>query len=77
MNGTPAAAPFWRSEAKRTTLRVRKTIRMPEWKAKLLRVGADAGRSENGYLIEKIGEPFTDKNGRQMVRITIVEHPTQ
>jgi hypothetical protein len=51
--------------------------RQSEWKAKLLRVGADAGRSENGYLIEKIGEPFTDQNGQKMVRITLAEHPTQ
>ena len=58
-------------------MRDRKTIRVPEWKARLLRVGTDAGYSESGYLIEKIGEPFTDKNGRQMVRITLVEHPTQ
>ena len=57
-------------------MRNHKTIRVPEWKAKLLRVGADAGRFENGYLIEKIGQPFTDKNGRQMVRVTLVE-PTK
>ena len=49
---------------------------MPEWKAKLLRVGADAGRLENGYLIEKIGKSFTDKNGRQMARVTLVKHST-
>jgi len=54
-------------------LKQSKTIRVPEWRAKLLRVGADAGRLENGYLIEKIGEPFSDKNGRQMVRLTLVE----
>ncbi len=58
-------------------MRDRKTIRVPEWKAKLLRVGADAGRFEDGYLIEKIGQPFTDKNGRQMVRVTLVERTIQ
>jgi hypothetical protein len=59
-------------------LRDRRTIRVPEWKASPLKIGADAGRfGENGYFIEKIGEPFTDKNGRQMLRITLVERPTQ
>jgi hypothetical protein len=57
-------------------LRERKTIRVPEWSAKLLRVGADGGRFENGYLIELIGKPFADKNGRQMVRVTLVKHST-
>lgn len=57
-------------------MRERKTVRVPEWKAKLLRVGADAGRLENGYLIEKIGKSFTDKNGRQMARVTLVKHST-
>jgi hypothetical protein len=43
-----------------------------------LRIGADAGRlGETGYRVEKIGEPFTDKNGRQMVRVTLMEQPTQ
>jgi hypothetical protein len=59
-------------------LNKRKTIRVPEWKAAPLKIGADAGRfDEDGYSIEKIGKPFTDKNGRQMVRITLVERPTQ
>jgi hypothetical protein len=59
-------------------LNKRKTIRVPGWRAELLKVGADAGLfDENGYRVEKIGEPFTDKNGRQMVRITLVERPTQ
>jgi hypothetical protein len=59
-------------------LNKRKTIRVPEWKASPLRIGADAGHlDENGYRVEKIGEPFTDKNGRQMVRVTLVERPTQ
>ena len=59
-------------------LNKRKVVRVPEWKASPLRIGADAGRlGEDGYSIEKIGEPFTDKNGRQMVRVTLVERPTQ
>ncbi len=56
----------------------RKTIRVPEWQASPLKIGGYAERfGENGYVIEKIGEPFTDKNGRQMVRLTLVERPTQ
>jgi hypothetical protein len=59
-------------------LNQRKTIRLPEWKASPLKIGADAGRlGENGYRVEKIDEPFTDKNGRQMVRVTLMERPTQ
>jgi hypothetical protein len=42
-----------------------------------VQVGADAGHFENGYLIEKIGEPFTDKNGREMVRVTLVKRTIQ
>jgi hypothetical protein len=58
-------------------LKERITIRVPEWKVSPLKIGADAGRlDENGYVIEKIGKPFTDKNGRQMVRVTLVEQPT-
>ena len=42
-----------------------------------LKIGVDAGRlGENGYFIEKIGEPFTDKSGPQMVRVALVERKT-
>ena len=58
-------------------MRDRRTIRVPEWKASPLKIGADAGRlGENGYFIEKIGEPFTDKSGPQMVRVALVERKT-
>lgn len=58
-------------------MKKRKLIRMPEWKARLLKIGADTQFAEPGYVIEKIGKPFTDKSGRQMVRVTLVERPTQ
>jgi len=36
-------------------LNKRKTIRMPEWQAAPLKIGADAGRfGENGYAIENL-----------------------
>jgi hypothetical protein len=53
-------------------------IMVPEWKAAPLKIGADAGCfGENSYFIEEIGEPFTDKSGLQMVRVTLVERKTQ
>jgi hypothetical protein len=67
-----SASPMERREG----FRERTTIRVPAWSAKLLKVGADGGRFANGYVIEKIGEPFTDKNDRKMVRVTLVERTT-
>ena len=56
----------------------RKVIRVPDWDAAemedLLTVGSDAGGlGQNDYTIEKIGEPFTDDEGRKVVEITLVE----
>ena len=56
----------------------RKIIRVPDWDAAemedLLTVGSDAGGlGQNDYTIEKIGEPFTDDEGRKVVEITLVE----
>lgn len=57
-------------------MRERKTIRVPEWAAKRLKVGSNVGRHHDGYLVEKIGASFIDKSGRQMVKVMVAE-PTK
>ena len=42
----------------------RKVIKVQEWNAAILKVGDDSGGlGPNDYMIEKIGEPFTDERG--------------
>jgi hypothetical protein len=41
-------------------------------------VGEDmAGLGVNAYVIERIGEPFTDDDGRCLVELTFVERKAQ
>jgi hypothetical protein len=58
-------------------MKQRKTIRVPEWKEPLLKIGSDATHlGEFGYLIAQIGKPFIDANDRRMIKVTLVELPT-
>jgi hypothetical protein len=57
-------------------MKQRKTIRVPEWKEPLLKIGSDATHlGEVGYVIAQIGKSFTDGNDRQMIKVTLVELP--
>ena len=53
-------------------------IRVPGWNAarirELLAVPSDAiSVMPNDYMIEKIGKPFLDEKGRQVVEITLAK----
>jgi hypothetical protein len=42
--------------------------------ADILEVGEDcSGFGQEGYIIEKIGDPFRDDQGWRMVEVTLVE----
>ena len=82
MHGDPLEPPKKAKAKAKGTKMNRKVIRVPDWDAAemedLLTVGSDAGGlGQNDYTIEKIGEPFTDDEGRKVVEITLVERTKQ
>jgi hypothetical protein len=49
-------------------------IKVPALNADILEIGEDCtSHGQKDYIIEKIGEPFTDDKGWKMVQITLVE----
>jgi len=49
-------------------------IKVPAVNADILEIGEDcASFGQPNYIIEKIGQPFTDDQGWKMVEITLVE----
>ena len=49
-------------------------IKVPAVNADILEIGEDcASLGQKNYIIEKIGEPFTDDKGCNMVEVTLVE----
>ena len=49
-------------------------IKVPALNADILEIGEDcASIGQPNYVVEKIGEPFTDDKGWKMVEITLVE----
>jgi len=56
----------------------RRVIKVPVSNAQVLEIGEDCGNlGQNNFVIEKIGEPFTDDKGQEMVDITLVERAKQ
>ena len=60
----------------------RKIINVAVWSATvlteagLLEIGTDGARlGQADYVVETIGEPFTDDTGRRVVEITLLERP--
>jgi hypothetical protein len=52
----------------------RRVITVPAADAGILEIGEDCeSLGQPGYVVEKIGEEFTDNKGWKMVEITLVE----